>query len=233
MVDLGPQPAHDDNSAGALTPQRAAVLERLQQLQPATAQQLASDLGLHLNTVREHLAALTDRGYVGRSRQATSERGRPPWSYVATRQGERDVRLRDYAGLAGALAACIDSGLPDVRPAAIAAGQAWGGSLAEDFGTDHSTLQRDDKNLQARLLAIALLNGNGFEPHTDTDTKLVRLRRCPLLDVARRYPEVMCSVHLGLVQGALDQFGGDSSGCSLVPFAEPGACILRMNRQSP
>ena len=53
-----------------------------------------------------------------------------------------------------------------------------------------------------------------------------RLRRCPLLDTARAYPEVVCSLHLGLVRGALERVGADPDVAALEPFAERGACRL-------
>jgi hypothetical protein len=37
----------------------------------------------------------------------------------------------------------------------------------------------------------------------------------------------VCQVHLGIVEGALDEFGADPEGTDLEAFAEPGACILR------
>ena len=55
-----------------------------------------------------------------------------------------------------------------------------------------------------------------------------RLRRCPLLEAAVEQPEVVCSVHLGIVRGALDTWGTTSDETSLVPFAEPGACLLHL-----
>jgi hypothetical protein len=33
-------------------------------------------------------------------------------------------------------------------------------------------------------------------------------------------------VHLGIVRGALTEYGADPAGSALVPFAEPGACRL-------
>jgi predicted ArsR family transcriptional regulator len=54
----------------------------------------------------------------------------------------------------------------------------------------------------------------------------VRLLRCPLLDVARQYPEIICQVHMGLISGALTELGGDDTGVDLLPFAESDACRL-------
>lgn len=53
----------------------------------------------------------------------------------------------------------------------------------------------------------------------------VRLRECPLLEAARRNPEVVCSVHLGAILGAYESRGEATDGIDVVPFAEPGACL--------
>ncbi len=55
--------------------------------------------------------------------------------------------------------------------------------------------------------------------------RTVWLRTCPLLDAARTYPQVVCTVHRGLVEGLLDAAGeppaGEADGVALDPFAEP------------
>ena len=57
----------------------------------------------------------------------------------------------------------------------------------------------------------------------------VRLRTCPLLEAARRHPEVVCEVHAGLVEGADAAYGGTGTGVDLRPFAVPGACLLALS----
>ena len=54
------------------------------------------------------------------------------------------------------------------------------------------------------------------------------LRTCPLLDAAKRHPEVVCQVHLGLVAGALEADDHSAEGLGLRPFARPGACELAL-----
>jgi predicted ArsR family transcriptional regulator len=73
-----------------------------------------------------------------------------------------------------------------------------------------------------------LLTGLGFDPTADSRVQTVRLRQCPLIAAAREEPEVVCSVHLGIVRGALESWHTRSDGTSLVPFAEPGACLLHL-----
>ena len=60
------------------------------------------------------------------------------------------------------------------------------------------------------------------------DPREVELRTCPLVDAARRHPEVVCQVHAGLVSGADAVYGGSGEGVRLVPFASPGACHLTL-----
>jgi predicted ArsR family transcriptional regulator len=78
---------------------------------------------------------------------------------------------------------------------------------------------------------VELLDHMGFEPRTDATARSVRLTRCPLLEAAHQYPDVVCGVHLGLARGALEQYGADPAGAELLPFVEPGACRLHLARK--
>ena len=84
----------------------------------------------------------------------------------------------------------------------------------------------DDAASAARHEVVDLLDRLGFAPRADDDAASVALTRCPLLEAAYRNPEVVCAVHLGLAQGALERLGAPREGTSLLPFAEPGACRL-------
>lgn len=205
--------------------QRGLVLEHLQQrAEPATIAVLATELGVHPNTVREHLDALVEDGFAVRDRAHRKQRGRPAWTYTAAPdRAEPDSRVREYAGLATALAAHLAR--TSARPAeeALEAGRAWGRDLATE---------RDDGSpvsaARGRHRVLDLLGDLGFAPHADARATTAALRRCPLLDAASRYPEVVCQVHLGIVRGAMDVYGGDPSRTELLAFAEPGACRLRL-----
>ena len=219
---LGPAPVRSGPVDHALSGQRAVVLERLEQgTSPTPISTLADDLGLHTNTVREHLDALVALGLAMRDRAPASGRGRPAWLYAAVLDRvEPDVRLRDYAGLTGALAAHLQRTSPDPGREAQEIGQTWGRELAAD-PPDSSTADPSGR-------VVALLAGLGFAPEADAAGTTAALRRCPLLDVARAHPEVVCNVHLGIVQGALEAYGGDAEPVAMEPFAEPGACRLHL-----
>jgi predicted ArsR family transcriptional regulator len=79
---------------------------------------------------------------------------------------------------------------------------------------------------------IDLLTELRFEPQPAMQPDTVRLTTCPLLDAARRNPDVVCEVHLGIVRGVLERLGGNPDGTALLPFAEPGACLLTLPGRS-
>lgn len=187
---------------------------------PATAAELATRAGQHTNTVREHLDSLVENGLATRERAAADGRGRPAWLYTVV---PVEPEHTEYAGLATALA--LQIARTSSRPAeeAQAAGAAWGEQLATTAPAAPST------SAAARRGVVELLGRLGFDPQTDARARTVRLRQCPLLQAAKAQPEVVCSVHLGLVKGALAAWRTASEGTELVPFAEPGACLLHLS----
>ena len=179
---------------------------------------------MHGNTIRDHLDALVKRGLATRERAPVSGRGRPAWRYAAADDhAEPDPRVRDYAGLSSALAAHIARTSDDPNADALAAGIEWGRALALAAPGPPAT-----SAAEARLRVVGILAELGFDPAADARATTVALRRCPLLDTARRYPEIVCSVHLGIVRGALAALGGEPDRTALLPFAEPEACRLHL-----
>jgi predicted ArsR family transcriptional regulator len=196
------------------------VLEVLDEREePISITALATLTGLHANTLREHLDVLADAGLVRRERAPVAGRGRPAWLYSAVPDEQPDDGAAEYAGLASALAGVIERTSSSPRRDAIDAGRRWGRQLAARApGTgDEADARRD---------VVQLLDGLGFAPQPDARHEVVRLTRCPLLDAARRQPEIVCGVHLGIVRGALEVHGAESEHVELLAFSEPGACVL-------
>jgi predicted ArsR family transcriptional regulator len=185
-----------------------------------TVEQVAARLGLHANTARKHLDGLVEIGVATSESAPTGGRGRPARKYVASGDADPDGRVRDYAALATALAGHLARTSSDTRQEALDAGDAWGRSMTSG--------QRPGSAVRARKATINMLGDLGFAPERGGAAGRVRLTRCPLLDAAREHPDVVCAVHLGLVRGALDHLGGDAEGADLLPFAEPGACVLQL-----
>lgn len=218
---FGPSPTH----AGPATLSRARrrLWEILaDQVEPVGIAALTALTGLHENTIREHLDGLAAAGLADRERAVTGGRGRPSWLWRAV----DPPATSEYAGLAVALARTLQATSPDSVSLATRAGAEWGRELAAtpaDPDDDHET--------DAHERALRLLDGFGFGPqpsHPTRSGRTVRLTRCPLLQVARQHPDVVCAIHRGLVVGALEEYGDRRTEVDLEPFAEPGACLLHL-----
>lgn len=210
---LGPRPAPeaDPDDLGAAGLVLAAIRGAAH---PLRVGEIARTVGSHDNTVRGHLATLIDLGLVESETAPVQGRGRPAVLYSA---GPRPgVRIDEYRSLAGAFAADLvtqGSG-PQVRERARRIGRTWGESLTPPPAKGAAPPDLD-----------GVLAELGFGPQRDAD--VVRLTTCPLLDMAIANPDVICQVHLGLVDGIIDRGEGDAE-AELTPFAEPGACLLRV-----
>lgn len=208
--------------------------------EPVTVQALADQLGQHPNTVREHLDALVADGRIERIRRAPSGRGRPAWLYRSTSSGgdaatDDDLMSgpiggdgQEYIALAVALIDQVSASSPDPRAMAREAGERWGRTLVErQVGADRAT--SDDPADRV----VEMLRELRFAPQATDDPKTMRLTTCPFLDAAKRHPEVVCQVHLGIVRGAMSRLGADPDRADLTAFAEPGACLLNLPTAIP
>ncbi|HZJ06739.1 MAG TPA: ArsR family transcriptional regulator, partial [Nocardioidaceae bacterium] len=54
------------------------------------------------------------------------------------------------------------------------------------------------------------------------------LRHCPFREVAQKHTDIVCAIHLGLMQGALDELGAPMTTTSLDPFVTPHMCVARL-----
>ncbi len=217
---------------------RAGILDVLiDQPEPCTVGALSALTRQHPNTIREHLDALVAGRLATRTRAPAQGRGRPAWLYSATPDVGSDQGASDYAGLASALAAQISRTSGEPGADAIEAGRGWGRDLVRrshagaelSEGYPAHDQPRAPSAVAARREVVALLEELGFAPSPDARSAVIKLRRCPLLEAAHEYPEVVCGVHLGIVRGALDELGNDperTERTALQPFSEPGACRL-------
>ena len=217
---LGPRPADPAAARPPLSGVRAAVLDVLaQRSAPMGLAALSEATSLHPNTLRDHLAGLESSGRVRRHRAAPSGRGRPATLYEAV----PGSGMSEYAALASVLAASIDQHSDNPRADGVDAGRRWGSALA-----GRSSVATPLSAADARHRVVGLLADLGFAPEPLSRASAVRLTRCPLLEAARSHPDVVCGVHLGIVQGALKEWGAPAQQAELLPFSEPGACRLLM-----
>ena len=209
--------------AGApLGQSRAHVLDLLRAAgSPAGVKDIADQAGLHPNTARFHLDALVDAGLAARAPKERTTPGRPSMAYRAVAGGETMGRRR-YRLLAEMLTSLIAGMLPKPGEAAEEAGREWGRYLTEP----PPPYQRlDAGKAVGRLTATMAEIGFAPEAVTDGTQYQLRLRQCPFREVAENHQDVVCQLHLGLMQGALAQMRAPVTADRLQPFAEPSLCI--------
>ena len=206
----------------ALGQSRAHVLDLLRAAgSPAGVQEIAGRAGLHPNTARFHLDALVDAGLAARAPKERTTPGRPSMAYRAVAGGETMGRRR-YRLLAEMLTSLIAGMLPKPGEAAEEAGREWGRYLTEP----PPPYQRlDAGEAVGRLTATMAEIGFAPEAVTDGTQYQLRLRQCPFREVAENHQDVVCQLHLGLMQGALAQMRAPVTADRLQPFAEPSLCI--------
>lgn len=200
---------------------RRAVAEAVRAAgRPVDVTELARRLGVHANTVRFHLDALLAEGAVTRRTEPPAGRGRPRTVYAHVPGMDRSGP-RGYLLLARMLVAHLTT---QPRTAAEAAGHAWGAQLAAPPGGPSESPAGPGE--AARRLADVLA-GIGFAPDVES-ARRIRLRHCPFLELAEENGRVVCSVHLGLMRGALAAMGAPVTAARLEPFATADSCLAHL-----
>lgn len=199
---------------------RADVLAVLRSAtSPLSIAAIAERLDIHVNTVRFHLDALLAGGQVERVVAEPAKPGRPPQLFRAAR-GMDPGGTRHYQLLAEALAESVASGV-DPSAHASAAGRALGAELGRT--------RREAGRREPVGELIDLLAELGFAPERMPASDRIGLRHCPFLELARVRSEVVCPVHLGLMQGAVAIWDVPMRVEKLTPFVEPDLCVTQLS----
>jgi predicted ArsR family transcriptional regulator len=192
--------------------QRQAILDALRSARDGLdTNQLAERVDLHANTIRWHLGVLADAGLVQATPERRHGRGRP--SIVHRLTGEGTARGRDEYRLLATMLTDVVAGDENGEARAYEAGVRWGRHL-----------QQGDPD--AGLADLLDQEGFAAEQHGDT----VEMRRCPFYALAENSPQVICTLHHGIIDGALDEAGSGETVERLDPFVEPGLCIAHLSR---
>jgi predicted ArsR family transcriptional regulator len=182
---------------------------------------IADQLGVHPNTVRFHLDSLVADGRVERVEPDHRRPGRPPLLFRAARRmdpgGPRRYQL---------LAEILTLGLASDRNAsakALTAGRAWASRLTRPTRKAPGARESIDR-------LVGLLAELGFAPQRRTAHGQVQvgLRHCPFLELAEGSSSVVCPIHLGLMQGALEAWDAPITVERLEPFVEPDLCLAHL-----
>jgi predicted ArsR family transcriptional regulator len=186
---------------------------------------IADVLGVHPNTVRFHLDSLVGDEQVEQVEPGRKGPGRPASMFRAVRQMDRGG-ARHYRLLAEILTMALGAE-KDSTAKALAAGRAWGRQM------DSKSTAALDNSENAIGQLVDVLDELGFAPERrhDDGEQQVGLRHCPFLELAESRTAVVCPVHLGLMQGALETWGAPVAVERLEAFVEPDLCVAHLELQ--
>ncbi len=222
--------AHDPD--GPQTPylgeSRARVLHALQgSTEPMGVSEVARTVGLHPNTARFHLDALTDAHLATRHREEREVPGRPRWLYSAGPGAAHSGGRRSYQLLAQILSSSMTIPAGDPSSRAAQAGRAWGRRMTQPPAAGRTDVATATRKLNEVLEEI------GFAPEMSAgDASRLLLHHCPFREAVDTNQEVVCAVHLGLMRGVLDTLHTSVQASSLESFVEPELCVAHLKHKA-
>jgi predicted ArsR family transcriptional regulator len=169
---------------------------------PLSAGEIAEELGLHPNTVRPHLDRMREAGVVEVETLHRGTVGRPQLRYsLAPGAPGPGLDPPAHTLLAGLLAALADQLGADGGDAA---------GLGRRWGTEAVGRRQPSRGCLAALTAE--LDRLGFNPAVTpaeggADRVRVDFLHCPFRELAEAYPDLVCNLHRGIVEGFLDTAG--------------------------
>lgn len=177
----------------------AIYLELARAAAPLATAQIADTLGLHPNTVRPHLDRMREVGLLEVVTDAQGTVGRPQHRFLlaadAPSLGFEPPAFPVLARMLLRLAASAELVAAD----AVDAGREQGAAAAARRSTGGTCASA----LSAELAAL------GFDPESviDDDGATIAFTRCPFRELAEANPDLVCSLHRGLVEGFVDARG--------------------------
>jgi predicted ArsR family transcriptional regulator len=160
---------------------------------------IADALDLHPNTVRPHLERLRDIGLLQVWVDAKGTVGRPQHRYsLAPDAPSLGLEPSAWPVLARMLADVAAFMAPEIDDVA---------ALGEEQGRAAAAARRGRPCVTALTDALAEL---GFDPAAAEDGKAatIAFTHCPFRELAEQYPDLVCHLHRGLIEGFVDELGG-------------------------
>ena len=177
----------------------AIYLELARSPVPLSTADIAAELNLHPNTVRPHLERMREVGLLHVEVDNRGNVGRPQHRYsLAAEAPSLGLEPAAYPILAALLANVAALFGPDADSVA-------------DIARDHGRRRGDARAPQPCVAAVeAELADLGFDPASaqDGNVTTIAFTRCPFRPLAEAFPELVCHLHRGMIEGMVDVLGG-------------------------
>ena len=179
----------------------AIYLELARATRPLSTSDVAEVLGLHPNTVRPHLERMREVGLLDVEVDSRGSVGRPQHRYsLAADAPSLGLEPPTFPLMAGLLANVAAACAPEADHVA---------AVGRDHGR-HAARARAVTGTGCVDSVRAELAELGFDPVEDTDGDVVTIAftRCPFQTLAEAFPELVCHLHRGMVEGMVEVLGG-------------------------
>lgn len=184
---------------------RVEILHLVQDHPRRTIAEIVESTSLHANTVREHLKRLIDDGYVISAAEDRKTRGRPRVLYSAADGGSASSAVQQRKVRAAAERGdLMRRVIPGIAPELDTAALHQVDALVED------------------------LIDAGFDPLVNETELTIDLTPCAQATAQADHRDVLCSVHLSLMQGVLNEAGGPLSVDGMRSSCDPRACVVQL-----
>ncbi len=181
---------------------RYAIYLELARAQVAlSTSDIADTLELHPNTVRPHLERMRDAGLLHVEVDNRGVVGRPQHRYSlsadAPSLGLEPPSFPLMAGLLANLAAAYEPKADEVA------------QVGADHGRHVAGVRRERGHASCLEAVSAELAEMGFDPVSDDDgkTTTIAFTHCPYRSLAEAFPELVCQLHRGMIEGMVDVLG--------------------------
>jgi predicted ArsR family transcriptional regulator len=195
---------------------RLLLLGAVQNHPGTRLKELADEVGLHINTARDHLNVLIDEGFVYLQPDLTGERGRPPMVYHSVDDpeanrvaAERIARAREHHEVL-----CRMVPETELRPAVLE-------TLGDEAGDQFDVLYEH-------------FDDSGMDPELDAEDLRISLVPCPHYRLVGEDRAIACGIHANIVRDLLSQVPGPLELDRVQPYVEASRCqILLRQRGCP
>jgi len=193
----------------------AIYLELARSATPLATVEVADALGLHPNTVRPHLERMRDVGLLVVEVDNRGSVGRPQHRYLlapdAPSLGLEPPPYPLLAGLLANVAAACAPGAAEVAGAGRRHGRH--ARATRDFSSPSSCVDT----------VVAEMGSLGFDPvgTTSGPSTTIVFTACPYRALAEAFPELVCELHRGIVEGMTEAGGAEVTHFATLADREP------------
>jgi len=195
--------------------------------QPLSVSEIAEMVGVHINTARFHLESLVDAGLATRQTEVRQAPGRRRILYAGTLPNQTHERAQGYRVLSEILITAIVAKYPDVGDQMHQVGADWGRYLT----TKPAPYEVFDEDQIAERV-VDKLDALWFAPEMrkEADEQEMLLHNCPFIRSAMHAPQVVCQLHVGMINGSLEELRSCFRITEMWPQEEPHLCRGRLEK---